>query len=56
MRNVCENMAICLMIDPEFENLRDSPEFKAIVKLALDEVIGFQAQVRKMEERGEIDL
>ncbi len=41
---------------PFFENLRDDPEFKAIVKRAQDEKAALRAQVREMEERGELDL
>ena len=37
---------------PFFENLRDDPEFKAIVKRAQDEKTALRAQVREMEERG----
>ncbi|TDI64592.1 MAG: hypothetical protein E2O88_11210 [Bacteroidetes bacterium] len=37
---------------PLFENLRDDPEFKAIVKRAQDEKAALRAQVREMEERG----
>ena len=32
------------------------PEFKAIVKEAQDEKAALRAQVREMEERGELDL
>jgi len=45
-----------LVIDPTFENLRDDPEFKALVKRAQDEKAAIRAQIKKMEERGEIDL
>ena len=45
-----------LEIHPIFENLRDDPEFKAIVKQAQEEKAGIRAQVREMEERGELDL
>jgi len=41
---------------PFFENLWDDPEFKAIVKRAQDEKAAIRAQIREMEERGEIDL
>ncbi|MCK5279589.1 MAG: tetratricopeptide repeat protein, partial [Cyclobacteriaceae bacterium] len=42
---------------PFFENFRDDPEFKAIVKRAQDEKAALRAQVREMEERGfEMDL
>jgi tetratricopeptide (TPR) repeat protein len=43
-------------IHPIFENLRDDPEFVAIVKRAQDEKTAVRDQIRKMEERGEIDL
>ena len=43
-------------IFPAFENLRDDPEFKAIVKRAKDKAAAIRAQVREMEERGELDL
>jgi tetratricopeptide (TPR) repeat protein len=39
-----------------FENLRDHPEFKAIVKRALDESAAVRAQVKQMEKWGEIHL
>ena len=39
-----------------YENLWDDPEFKAIVKRALDEKAALKAQLREMEERGELDL
>jgi len=39
-----------------FENLRDDPEFKAMVKQAQEEKAALRAQVRGMEERGELDL
>ena len=41
---------------PFFENLRDDPEFKAIVKRAQDEKAALRAQVQEMEERGEVTL
>ena len=41
---------------PFFESLRDDPEFKAIVKQAQEEKAALRAQVREMEERGELDL
>jgi len=43
-------------IHPPFEKLWDDPKFKAIVKRAQDEKAAIRAQVREMEERGEIDL
>lgn len=45
-----------LEIDPTFENLRNDPEFKSIVKRAQDEKAAIRAQIKVMEERGEIDL
>jgi len=43
-------------IDPTFENLRDDPEFKAIVKQVRDEKAAIRAQVQEIMERDEIDL
>jgi TolB-like protein/Tfp pilus assembly protein PilF len=43
-------------VHPIFENLWDDPEFKAIVKRAQDEKADIRAQVKEMEERGELDL
>ena len=45
-----------IQIDPFFESLRDDPEFKAIVTQAQNEKAALRAQVREMEERGELDL
>ena len=45
-----------ILIDPYFEKLRDDPEFKAIVQQVQDEKAALRAQVREMEEQGEIDL
>ena len=45
-----------ITIDPIFESLRDDPEFKAIVKRAQEEKTSIRAQIREMEERGELDL
>ena len=45
-----------LLIDPFFESLWDDPEFKSIMKQAQDEKAALRAQVREMEERGELDL
>jgi TolB-like protein/class 3 adenylate cyclase/Tfp pilus assembly protein PilF len=45
-----------ILIDPLFERLRDDPEFVAIVKQAQGEKATLRAQVREMEERGELDL
>ena len=45
-----------ILIDPFFESLRDDPEFKAIVKKALDEKADLRAQIREMEKRGDLDL
>jgi TolB-like protein/tetratricopeptide (TPR) repeat protein len=45
-----------ILIDPFFESLRDDPEFKTIVKKAQEEKAAIRAQIREMEERGEIDL
>ncbi len=45
-----------ILIDPFFENLRDDPEFQAIVKRAQDKKAGLRAQVKEMEQRGELDL
>ena len=45
-----------LVIDPTLENLRDDPEFKALVKRAQDEKAAIRAQVKEMIDNGEIDL
>ena len=45
-----------ILIDPFFESLRDDPEFKGTVKQAQEEKAAIRAQVREMEERGELDL
>ena len=45
-----------ILIDPFFESLRDDPEFKAIVKQAQEEKASQRAQIKEMEERGEITL
>ena len=45
-----------ILIDPFFESIRDDPKFKAIVKQAQDEKAALRAQVREMEERGELTL
>ena len=45
-----------ILIDPFFEGLWDDPEFQAIVKQAQEEKAALRAQVREMEERGELDL
>ena len=37
-------------------NLRDNEEFKAIIKRNQNEKAAIRAQIRKMEERGELDL
>jgi hypothetical protein len=44
------------MYDPMFEYLQDDPQFKTIVKRAQDEKAAIRAQIREMEERGELDL
>ncbi len=45
-----------ILIDPFFESLWDNPQFKAIVKQAQEEKAALRAQVREMEERGELTL
>jgi hypothetical protein len=45
-----------ILINPFFENLWDDPDFQAIVKQAQEEKAALRAQVREMEERGELDL
>jgi len=45
-----------ILIDPFFESLREDPEFKSIVKQAKEEKAALRAQVRDMEQRGELDL
>jgi hypothetical protein len=42
--------------NPIFAQLHNDPEFQAIVKRVKDEKAAIRAQVREMEERGEIDL
>lgn len=41
---------------PGFDNLRNDPEFKAIVKRIEDQRAAIRKKVREMEQRGEIDL
>jgi len=43
-------------ICPIYEDLWDDPEFKAIIKRAQDEKAAIRAQLKEMEEHGEIDL
>jgi hypothetical protein len=43
-------------LDPFFENFRDDPEFKAIVKQAQEEKAIQRAQIQEMEARGELTL
>ena len=45
-----------MMIFPAFKNLWDDPEFKTIITRVQDKKSALRAQVREMEERGEIDL
>ncbi len=45
-----------ILIDPFFKSLRDDPEFKSIIKQAQEEKAALRAQVREMEERGELTL
>jgi TolB-like protein/class 3 adenylate cyclase/Tfp pilus assembly protein PilF len=45
-----------ILIDPFFESLREDPEFKEIVKQAQEEKAALRAQVKEMEERGELTL
>ena len=45
-----------ILIDPFFESLRNDPEFLAIVRKAQDEKAAIRAQIKEMEERGELDL
>jgi len=45
-----------ILIDPFFESLRDDPEFQSIVKQEQEEKAALRAQVREMEERGELTL
>ena len=47
---------ITLNAFPGFDNLRNDPEFKAIMKRIRDNQASLRAQVREMELRGEIDL
>ena len=54
---VKEARAISFMqYDIMFENLWDNEEFKAIVKHDQEEKAALRAQVREMEERGELNL
>jgi len=39
-----------------FESVREDPEFRVIEKPAKEEKASLRAQVREMEERGELDL
>ena len=45
-----------VLIDPFFKSLWDDTEFKAIVKRGHEERAVLRAQVRDMEERGELDF
>ena len=45
-----------ILIDPLFENLRDDPQFKAIVQQAQEKKAALRTQVNEMIERGELDL
>jgi TolB-like protein len=45
-----------LTINPVFENLREDPEFKALVKSAQDKIAIKKAKVRELEEKGELAL
>jgi hypothetical protein len=45
-----------IQYDIMFENLWDNEEFQAFVKRNQDEKEAIRAQVREMEERGELDL
>ena len=45
-----------ILIDPFFESLREDSEFKSIVQQAQEEKAALRAQVREMEERGELTL
>jgi len=42
--------------DPSFKNLWNDPEFKAIIKRDQDKKAAVRAEIKKMEERGEINL
>jgi hypothetical protein len=50
------DIAFPLRVFPGFDNLRNDPEFKAIVKRIEDEKASLRAQVKEMELRGEISL
>jgi TolB-like protein/Flp pilus assembly protein TadD len=43
-----------IKVDPLFDNLRNDEEFKEIVKRANDKAAEIRAEIREMEERGEI--
>jgi len=42
--------------NPLFENLWDNPEFKEIIKTVKEEKAEIRAQIKELEERGEINL
>jgi adenylate cyclase len=50
------NYCDVILIDPLFESLRDDPKVKAIVKQAQEKRGEIRAQIREMEERGELTL
>jgi len=43
-------------ISAVYENIRDDPEFKAIIRRVHDKKTAIKEQIREMEERGELDL
>jgi TolB-like protein/class 3 adenylate cyclase/Tfp pilus assembly protein PilF len=45
-----------ILIHPAFENLKDIPEFKALVERAQDEKTTIRAQIKEMEENGNLVL
>jgi len=50
------NIILGLEVVPEFEELQDQPEFKALLKQVQDEKAALRVQVKEMEEQGELDL
>jgi TolB-like protein/Tfp pilus assembly protein PilF len=45
-----------ILIDPLFENLREDPEFKTIIRRVESEKAAIRTQIREMEEREELAL
>jgi hypothetical protein len=45
-----------ILIDPLFENLRDDPEFKTIMKRVMQEKEDIRFQIQEMNKTGDLDL